>query len=97
MTSQPADVARAGTEKWHSELLLPKMQGLPDFAFTRTQTARSQARKQTQIRLKYTRRCKGPLNPLVGGHLTLKRVTELSQKDHKEVPGLERSLHSVLL
>ena len=34
MTSQPAvDVARAGTEKWHSELLLPKMRGLPDFGF----------------------------------------------------------------
>ena len=33
MTSQPAEVARAGRENWHSELLLPKMQGLPDFGF----------------------------------------------------------------
>ena len=31
-----------------------------------------------------------PLNLLVGGHLTLKRVTELSEKDHKELPGIER-------
>ena len=59
-----------------SKLLLPKMKGLPDFgflgSFTRTQTARSQARKQTQIWLRYTRRC-----------------TKLSQKDHKELWGIE--------
>ena len=45
-----------------SKLLLRKMRGLPDFgflgSFTRTQTARSQARKQTQIWLRCTRRCK---------------------------------------
>ena len=45
-----------------SKLLLRKMRGLTDFgflgSFTRTQTARSQARKQTQIWLRCTRRCK---------------------------------------
>ena len=29
-----------------------------------------------------------PWNSLVGGHLTLKRVTKLSQKDHKELLGI---------
>ena len=53
---------------------------LPLLTFTRTQTARSQARKQTQIWLRYTRRC-----------------TELSQQITKELPGIEWSLHSVLL
>ena len=102
MTSQPADVARAGTEKWHSELLLPKMRGLPDFGFLGSlslEHTRQEVKPGSKHRYDWDipGDARWPLNLLVGGHLTLKRVTELSQKDHKDLPGIEWSLHSVLL
>ena len=74
ITSQPAaDVARAGTEKWHSKLLLRKMQGLPDLGFL---GALSVENRRQEVK---------------------PRSTERSQKDHKELPGIERSLHSIFL
>ena len=97
MTSQPADVARAGTEKWRC---CPKCEGSQILASLLSLEHRLQeARPGSKHRYDWDvpGDARWPLNLLVGGHLTLKRVTELSQKDHKELPGIERSLHSVLL
>ena len=78
------------------------MQGLPDFGFLGSlslEHTRQEVKPGSKHRYDWDipGDARWPLNPLVGGHLTLKRVTELSQKDHKDLPGIERSLHSVLL
>ena len=101
MTSQPAaDVARAGTEKWHSELLLRKLQGLPDFGFLGSlslEHRRREVKPGSKHRYDWDIpfNARWPWNSLVGGHLTLKRVTELSQKDHKQRIARYRLLGSV--
>ena len=101
MTSQPAaDVARAGREKWHSELLLRKLQGLPDFGFLGSlslEHRRREVKPGSKHRYDWDIpfNARWPWNSLVGGHLTLKRVTELSQKDHKQRIARYRLLGSV--
>ena len=80
-------------KSWHREVAQwtvvaqnarPPRFWLPWLTFTRTQTARSQARKQTQIWLRYTRRCKVAFESsswrsldLEKGHWT---ITERSQR-----------------
>ena len=69
-----------------SKLLLPKMQGLPDFGFLGSLSLEHRPQEvKPGSKHRYDWDIPGdarwPLNPLVGGHLTLKRLTELSQKD----------------
>ena len=78
------------------------MQGLPDFGFL---GSLSRKRRPQEVKPGSKHRydwdipddARWALNPLVGGRLTLNRVNEVSQKDHKELPGIELSLQSVLL
>ena len=69
-----------------SKLLLPKTQGLPDFGFLgslslehRPQEVKPGSKHRYDWDIPAD--TMWPLNLLVGGHLTLKKVTELSQKD----------------